>query len=366
MPSIASSSALYRFSRPVLMMLAGLWLGWVQRIYPVNTMFVTTGLSFVLITTAIPLIVRNKKLARVVAYMNPIIDLVFITVAVYITGGAESPLFVAYIPVVLSVSLVWPNAYSLQFVALASIVYIGVILSSASPIVSATSVALAVMVSIPTMIVVYFHGNSLITASLLEAQRRVNIEQQQAAMKHKARAYQLQAMRAREQAHTDPLTGLRNHGSFQMKLREILSKTYHTKSRSSLLMIDIDNFKKLNDTYGHQFGDEVLKGVARTIRNSVRQDDVVARYGGEEMCVIFPHCDAQTAWTNAERIRQNIKGLVFNPDETENVKITVSIGVSDSGGDELPEKLIERADMALYEAKGAGKDQSVVFGQRQV
>lgn len=366
MPSIASSATLYRFSRPVLMVLAGLWLGWVQRIYPVNTKLVTAGIALVLITTIITLFFRNEKLTRVISYMNPVIDLVLITVAVSVTGGAESPLFVAYIPVVLSVSLVWPNAYSLQFVATASIIYIAIILSSASPIASASTVALAVMVSIPTMFVVYFHGNSLIVSSLLEAQRRMNIEQQQRVIKHKARAYQLQAMKAKEQAYTDPLTGLRNHGSFQIKLREVLSETYHKKSRSSLLMIDIDDFKKLNDTYGHQFGDQVLKRVAQTIKGSVRQGDIVARYGGEEMSVIFPHCDAGTAKLNAERIRSNIKKLVFQNNDGANVRVTVSIGVSDSKGGEVPENLIERADMALYNAKRTGKDKVVVFEDEQM
>lgn len=365
MTVLETSSALYRFSRPVLLSLAGLWLGWVQQEYDVPIAFVVTGILLVLLTSAITLLFPNRHITKVVSYMNPILDALFITVAIYLTGGAQSPLFVAYIPAVLTVSLVWPNAYSFQFVTVLSIVYMAVIILVSTPgISSASSIVLAVMVFIPTLLVVYFHGNSLITTSLLETQRRMNLEHQQVIMKHKARAYQLQALKAQKQAYTDPLTGLRNHGNFQQHLKEILADTHHKKTRASLLMLDIDNFKKLNDTYGHQFGDEVLKAVAQTLKQSVRATDIVARYGGEEMCVIFPNCDRYIAKANAERIRQNIKSLVFYPEPGKELRVTVSIGVADSDGTELPDKLIERADMALYEAKRNGKDRVVVFEER--
>ena len=124
----------------------------------------------------------------------------------------------------------------------------------------------------------------------------------------------------------------------------------------SLLMIDIDNFKNFNDTFGHQEGDKVLKEIAKTIITSSRKEDLIARYGGEEFTVILPHADKNEAFIIAERLRENIHNI-----ENEK-KLTVSIGISSFPQDAYKkEELIEYADQALYKAKHEGKDRVCAY-----
>jgi len=128
-------------------------------------------------------------------------------------------------------------------------------------------------------------------------------------------------------------------------------------------MIDIDHFKRFNDTYGHQAGDEVLKQVARVIRRNVRAVDIAARYGGEEFVVIFPETDADKAMIAAEKIRRQVEELEV-PYENRMLRVTVSLGVSafprHAG---VKEALIKSADAALYVSKRAGRN-CIHMGER--
>ena len=122
-------------------------------------------------------------------------------------------------------------------------------------------------------------------------------------------------------------------------------------------MMDIDNFKKVNDTYGHLIGDRVLKEIAITIKNTVRNIDVPARYGGEEFTVILPETAAKDATVIAERLRKNIEAIEIPIDDKINLKVSISIGISEfpsSAADS--ENLIKTADQALYKAKNDGKN----------
>jgi diguanylate cyclase (GGDEF)-like protein len=125
----------------------------------------------------------------------------------------------------------------------------------------------------------------------------------------------------------------------------------------SLVMIDIDNFKKFNDTHGHQCGDAVLKNVARILKENCRQIDIAARYGGEELSVILPNTDLNAARAVSERIRDSIEKSKVNHNGS-SLSVTVSIGVAqfDPGRDHETKDIIERADKALYNAKNQGRN----------
>jgi diguanylate cyclase (GGDEF)-like protein len=162
-------------------------------------------------------------------------------------------------------------------------------------------------------------------------------------------------------AVTDGLTGLFNHRHFQERVAEELSRLQRFSNPLSLLMLDIDYFKKINDTYGHPVGDSVLKEVARIIKKTIRNIDVAARYGGEEFAVILIETGAKGAMKMAERLRKTILNARFSSEKKE-FSITVSIGISTfPEGGTHKEDLIENADNALYHAKDSGRNQSVFW-----
>lgn len=148
----------------------------------------------------------------------------------------------------------------------------------------------------------------------------------------------------------DPLTGVNNRNYLTM----LGLKIQKTKTELCVLMIDIDNFKNINDSYGHNAGDKVLKEFAKTIRENVRGYDEVIRYGGEEFIVILYRCNVNYATNIAEKLRQKVKLLKIP--EIENTSFTVSIGVSTLKENENLTEAIERADRAMYLAKKEGKD----------
>ena len=158
-------------------------------------------------------------------------------------------------------------------------------------------------------------------------------------------------------ATTDGMTGLFNHRYFQEALGREVSRSRRYGDTVSLLYMDIDHFKKFNDTYGHQVGDEVLKLVSRTIRRNLRETDIPCRYGGEELVAILPGTELQGATVAGEKIRKAVEALRF-PVDNKSVKITISVGVSTYPLNALDkEKLIEAADGALYHAKEGGRNQ---------
>ena len=125
------------------------------------------------------------------------------------------------------------------------------------------------------------------------------------------------------------------------------------------MMIDVDNFKNINDTYGHQVGDKVLATVAETIKESIREDDIVGRYGGEEFIVIVKD-DYNSNLKMAERIRGNIEKIIINVDNNNFIKVTSSIGITKMDAkDKTLQQIISDSDKALYEAKNTGKNKVV-------
>ncbi|HTX31817.1 MAG TPA: diguanylate cyclase [Solirubrobacteraceae bacterium] len=161
------------------------------------------------------------------------------------------------------------------------------------------------------------------------------------------------------QAVTDELTGLANHGRFQDLLGAEIEGVRRYHHALGLIMVDIDNFKSVNDTYGHQQGDVVLRRVARVLADSSREVDYPARYGGEELAVILPHTDIEGAYAIAERIRTSIEALrIPRMDNQGMLQVTASLGVASSTEGEK-NALIAEADAALYEAKRRGKNRTV-------
>jgi diguanylate cyclase (GGDEF)-like protein len=155
----------------------------------------------------------------------------------------------------------------------------------------------------------------------------------------------------------DPLTETYNRRYFTMRLLEEFSRAQKFSLNISFIMIDVDNFKKINDTYGHLVGDTVLKEIAKTIKENVREIDSVARLGGEEFAIIFPETDKAAVITVAERIRSRVSEKIIRAFD-EVLSVTISAGVASFPQNTLyPDVLMEIADKALYQAKQSGKNQ---------
>jgi diguanylate cyclase (GGDEF)-like protein len=162
----------------------------------------------------------------------------------------------------------------------------------------------------------------------------------------------------REQANHDGLTGLLNRRSFMVDLGCLIHAATRRANPLAVFMFDIDNFKRYNDSNGHQAGDEVLKGVAEVLRANLRPQDLACRYGGEEFIVAMPLTDAEQAFQAAERIREAIASHPFAHRETQpNGVLSISGGVSvfPMDGQDSTD-LIRHADQALYKAKAAGRN----------
>lgn len=162
-----------------------------------------------------------------------------------------------------------------------------------------------------------------------------------------------------QEAEKDALTGLYNRRAFERMLAEHMATAQDQKADLCLIMLDVDHFKKFNDTYGHLLGDEVLKIVSRTLTDTLKGRDVVARFGGEEFVVVLPSTPLDGALRVADAIRLSIANKELKRKDTgQNFgQITVSLGVSTyrRGVDDIP-KLIKRADEALYESKKLGRN----------
>ncbi len=160
-----------------------------------------------------------------------------------------------------------------------------------------------------------------------------------------------------KKAMTDEMTALYNHRYFKVRLESEIRDHADRKKTLGLLLLDIDHFKKFNDTYGHLTGDKVLKEVASCIKDMCRSTDVPARYGGEEFACILPDIAKDDIMTIAERIRKGIEKTLIQTDEFGVLKVTASIGISHfpKHGDTI-KGLISSADSALYEAKRAGRN----------
>jgi len=165
-----------------------------------------------------------------------------------------------------------------------------------------------------------------------------------------------------ELAVTDQLTGLHNRRYMSGQLEALVRRTRHGGEPVAALLIDIDHFKKINDSYGHDVGDEVLREFAVRLASNVRAVDLPCRYGGEEFVVVMPDTKLSDAERIAERIRTHVAGAPFRiSGDSDLLQVTISIGVAAaSGPGDTPEALLKRADEALYEAKASGRNRVIV------
>jgi len=167
--------------------------------------------------------------------------------------------------------------------------------------------------------------------------------------------------RLQQQALTDALTDLPNRRFAMERLEQEWALTQRGERALSCMMLDIDHFKKINDTFGHQLGDEALKQVADALRKTARAQDVVCRYGGEEFLVICPDTGATAAYQAAERMRVSVESLRMLAPDGRHMPLTLSIGVAGKGeGIADMNALINRADDSLYAAKTQGRNRTVL------
>ena len=162
-------------------------------------------------------------------------------------------------------------------------------------------------------------------------------------------------------AYYDTLTGLLNRRAILEKLDEWLQHVLRYHDRLSVVMVDIDHFKHVNDTLGHRTGDRVLAEIAGLMRRSIRQTDHCGRYGGEEFLVILPRTDAAGAALMSERMRSAIDGTPMRRSDGGTFKITASFGVAECCEGDNEDLLVSRADAALYRAKDNGRNRTEIF-----
>jgi two-component system cell cycle response regulator len=165
--------------------------------------------------------------------------------------------------------------------------------------------------------------------------------------------------RLEQLAQTDPLTQLLNRRALTERITAEMERALRYDSTLALLMIDLDHFKRVNDTYGHLVGDDVLRDVAQLLSETIRGSDIVARYGGEEFLMLLPETDDPGAETFAERIRSAIEEHRFGEAQDHpTLRLTASIGVAmfPAARIESVEDLFARADAALYRAKADGRN----------
>ena len=161
--------------------------------------------------------------------------------------------------------------------------------------------------------------------------------------------------RIREQSNSDHLTGLFNRRYFFQNGRRIYRRSLHGKKSLAIAMIDIDHFKKINDSYGHDGGDEVLRTVARTLSHCFRPGDLLARFGGEEFCIMMQEITADQALEKLEEVRKGIAQLQISYGK-HTIGVTISVGLCTQTSDDL-EAMIKEADLQLYKAKEGGRNQ---------
>lgn len=208
----------------------------------------------------------------------------------------------------------------------------------------------------------------LIVELLIEENHRIHSDSLAMSKKLEASKLQIEGLQARlERASQaglqDPLTSASNRREFDQKLKAAIQNAKKQHTPLSIILTDLDSFKNINDNFGHQVGDEVLKHFTSLMKKSVRDCDTIARIGGEEFAIILPYCNSHEAQDLADHVRSrlSLKSLIIRRTSQDIGIITASFGVTQLIDGEDTEDLIQRADEALYEAKRSGRNRVVLY-----
>jgi diguanylate cyclase len=193
----------------------------------------------------------------------------------------------------------------------------------------------------------------------------MTLESQLEASKQEVEKLNQEIESARAEALTDPLTRVLNRRGFEARVQPFFADPASIQNGFCLLMLDIDHFKKVNDSYGHLFGDKVIRTVANTLKSKVKGQDAIARMGGEEFAILLPETDVKGAYAVAEHIRQAIEsGKIRRLDSDEYIGgISISIGIAAHANGCSLEVLLDQADKAMYASKQNGRNRTSIFGQ---
>jgi len=259
----------------------------------------------------------------------------------------------------------WTLAFGTYFLPVAGLILLAILLSLTALGIAINKTVLARVDRLDRAVTALKNGDILEIEDAQEtipdqlARLRSNFNEMALAVRdHTAELERLVAERTRELEELvgrDPMTGARNRRSFYKEMQEERHRAQRFGGQWSVLMFDIDHFKKINDTFGHAAGDAVLQQVATVMNEELRDIDFLARYGGEEFALIAPQTDLSGAEALGEKLRRAVAEAAFSgPASSEELSATVSIGVAEYDGD--AEATFHAADAALYEAKAAGKD----------
>ena len=293
---------------------------------------------FALITIAIHYLKLFPNPTRGLLALESWIMIAFITWVLYFTGGLDSSLVpLYYLPIIVSALTLGQVATLLQM-GLVAACYVFLGYSDATPVLSVTFIGTLAAQLAPMVLVAYI--TTMLSSDILNALARVKLI-----------------------SETDELTGVFNVRAFNALAAQEFRLAARYGRDLSLMMIDSDDLKRVNDTFGHEAGDRLIRAVVTGIRASIKSSDVVARYGGDEFVCIFPSATASAASGIGERIRAHIAGTPLRIDDR-NVPISVSIGVASypRHGEEL-EVVARNADKALYLSKSGGRNRLTVYAE---
>ena len=204
-------------------------------------------------------------------------------------------------------------------------------------------------------------GRLLKSLNTERSQREHIIDQRTASLSEEITRRRESQNKLRYLAHHDELTGAKNRRWILQQLKELLAAHPEQTDHLAVMLLDIDFFKKINDSHGHDAGDEVLKGFVKTLQDCLRESDLLGRYGGEEFLVLVPHASEQIAIQVAERLRQAVAEARYSI-PAGSLSITTSIGIALTSAQAISsEELVNQADAALYQAKTAGRNRSVIW-----
>lgn len=281
---------------------------------------------------------KSEKVYEILTNIYYIVVLLwasFFTALVYLADG-DITIYSIVLFLISAVFIITPNTASLLYIT-NFVVFSGMVYSIVSEIGMANGIVFKALI-VTVLALVISHSNYLARRSLFESNRK--LEQANKTLN--------------EKSQRDSLTHLYNNEYIFDKLKSKIEGVKNSNQKLSVIMIDIDNFKFINDSFGHLYGDHVIKSVAEVIQSAIRDDDVLGRYGGEEFIVILTDTCKEIAVSVAERVRSAVEAIDFDKAH----RITVSIGVSEYGGED-PKNLINSADINLYKAKFAGKNKVV-------